>query len=268
MSLQRRPRAGGDQAQSDPRVSATGGPALGGRGDDTPSAEISEVFSSLQGEGPYLGKRQIFVRFGRCNMHCAYCDEFDKMQPGAYKDVDLEGLLGSVEGFERAEPGHHSVSLTGGEPLFYPHFLKSFLPELKRRGFSTYLETNGVLPGALVANLEHVDIVAMDIKPPSSTKDRPFWDSHRRFLEIASQKDVFVKVVITSETLLDEILRSIEIVRAVRPSIPFIFQPETEAFGISLKALRKIREEFAGPASEALSDVRIIPQRHKIWGVR
>ena len=97
--------------------------------------ETSEVFSSLQGEGPHLGKRQIFVRFGRCNMHCIYCDEVEKMQVGSYQDISLSTLLRRVEELERFEPGHHSVSLTGGEPLFYPRFLKVFLPELKRRGF-------------------------------------------------------------------------------------------------------------------------------------
>jgi organic radical activating enzyme len=48
--------------------------------DKKTQTEISEVFSSLQGEGPYLGVQQIFIRFGRCNMHCGYCDELEKMK--------------------------------------------------------------------------------------------------------------------------------------------------------------------------------------------
>lgn len=229
--------------------------------------ETSEVFSSLQGEGPHLGKRQIFVRFGRCNMHCIYCDEVEKMQVGSYQDISLSALLRRVEELERLEPGHHSVSLTGGEPLFYPRFLKVFLPELKRRGFKTYLETNGTLPEVLVKVMGDIDIVAMDIKPPSSTQDKAYWDRHKVFLSLAEKKDVFVKIVVTSCTQAEEIERSIEIIHSIRSSIPLVFQPETELTGINLQALRKIKEEYVGMCHGKLTDVRIIPQMHRIWQI-
>ena len=56
-------------------------------------AEISEIFSSLQGEGPYLGVKQVFVRFGRCNMHCTYCDELDKMKQENFTVLSLAQVL-------------------------------------------------------------------------------------------------------------------------------------------------------------------------------
>jgi len=231
-------------------------------------AEISEVFSSLQGEGPYLGKKQIFVRFGRCNMHCVYCDELEKMKEERFDKVSLSDLVDKVDAFEAAEGPHHSVSLTGGEPLFYSEFLTSFLPILKTAGYQVYLETNGTMPAALKKQIPYVDIIAMDLKPPSSTGDRAFWDQHREFLRIALAKKVFVKVVVTAQTTRDEITRCVDLVSGLDSSVPFIFQPESEATGISLAALDHIQKEFMSIATARLSDVRVIPQMHKIWGVR
>ena len=55
-------------------------------------ARIMEVFSSLQGEGVRLGERQIFVRFGGCNLQCDYCDEPDTIPIGSGKLWDRELL--------------------------------------------------------------------------------------------------------------------------------------------------------------------------------
>jgi len=38
------------------------------------TANLAEVFSSIQGEGVHIGRRQIFIRFVGCNLACEYCD--------------------------------------------------------------------------------------------------------------------------------------------------------------------------------------------------
>lgn len=236
--------------------------------DKRTETEISEVFSSLQGEGPYLGVKQIFVRFGRCNMHCVYCDELEKMNDERFEIVGLDALLAEVGRFEREKGEHHSVSLTGGEPLFYPYFLENFLPKLKEMGLTTYLETNGALPNELARVIRWCDIIAMDMKPTSSTGDRAFWQEHEAFLKIAVRKEVFVKVVVTPTTQLSEVRQCIRTVKNVNPKLPFIFQPLSDPIGINPEALRLIEEQFFPEAKIHLADVRVIPQMHKIWGVR
>ncbi len=236
--------------------------------DKDQEAEISEIFSSLQGEGPYLGVRQIFVRFGRCNMHCVYCDEMENMKEERFSVYSLENLLDEIERFEKEKGEHHSISLTGGDPLFYTPFLRNFLPKLKERGLTTYLETNGTFPGELKEVIRWCDIIAMDMKPPSSTGDKDFYKEHEAFLKIAIQKEVFVKVVITPNIKPDEVRRCVAIVQNINPKIPFIFQPVSDALGINSKALELIERKLFQPAKESLLDVRVIPQMHKIWGVR
>ena len=36
--------------------------------------KIKEIFESIQGEGPYVGYKQLFIRFCNCNLKCNYCD--------------------------------------------------------------------------------------------------------------------------------------------------------------------------------------------------
>jgi 7-carboxy-7-deazaguanine synthase len=234
------------------------------------STEISEIFSSIQGEGVYLGKKQIFVRFGLCNMHCTYCDELPKMQKGAFETLSLESVLEQVQDLETQEGEHHSISLTGGEPLFYSNFLEALLPELKERGFKTYLETNGTLPQLLKKHIGLVDIVSMDLKPPSSTGDRAFWLEQAEFLKVAhvASMDVFTKLVVTEKILDEEILQCIELVKSIDSKIPFILQPVSESGGPNKAAMKRIEDQYFKLASMHLRDVRIIPQMHKVWGIR
>ena len=136
-------------------------------------AKVSEIFKSIQGEGKYVGVSQVFVRFYGCNMRCSWCDTPYAIGdvPGRFKEYSKGELLKSVKEIYK---DCHSLSLTGGEPLVQKDFIKDFLPLLKKHRIKTYLETNGVLPEELKEVVEGIDIIAMDIKLPSSTKCKPY----------------------------------------------------------------------------------------------
>lgn len=234
-------------------------------------AKISEIFSSVQGEGIYVGQRQILVRFNGCNLRprCAFCDTPISGRPMLLSAQELikkvHRLNGSGRILKKAGRIYRSVSLTGGEPLCQALFLMEFLPRLK--DFTIYLETNGTLPVELKKVIEFIDIIAMDMKLPSSARGASLWDEHKDFLKIANEKRVFVKAVVTDRTEKSDVAKAIEIIEGVSRSIPLVLQPVTPCQGVKRPGPQKVFE-FQNMAAGHLFDVRIIPQVHKIVGMR
>lgn len=232
----------------------------------TIKARITEIFSSIQGEGIFLGAKQIFIRFKECNLDCDFCDERKDLEP---KEYTAHELVSEIKYLDLAQGPHHSVSLTGGEPLLYAGFLDTFLPNLKKNRFKTYLETNGTLPDELAKVIRQIDIISMDFKLPSATLERPFWKEHLRFLKIASGKKVFVKVVVTPQTDAADVKKAVGLIRKIDRSIPFIIQPATpvgpEDGEVEKSALWRFVEMGT---SKKLENVRVIPQVHKILNVK
>ena len=243
-------------------------------------ATLVECFSSVQGEGVLVGLRQAFLRFSGCNLHCTFCDTpgmtqapqgcLLEMTPGRRdfltvpNPVDCDRIVSLLESWTRGWPGvHHSISVTGGEPLLHGETLLEWLPRL-RSVLPVHLETNGTLPLALAPLLPHLDYIGMDIKLPSASGCPGLWDEHRAFLELAAKNGVYVKLVVDASTQDWEIERSCLLIAGVDAAIPLILQPMTRPDGtISVSPLRMLEfQELAG----ALREVRVIPQTHKFMG--
>lgn len=218
-------------------------------------AKIAGTFEGIQGEGIYTGIKQVFIRFYGCNLSCKFCDT----RLNSYREFDLGELLKRIRSFDI---NYHSISLTGGEPLLQSDFLVKFLPKLKKK---LYLETNGTLPEKLNQIIDQIDIVAVDIKIPSSTGLKDFWNEHIKFLEIASKKEVFIKAVVCKSTKLEDIKKTIKLVADFNKDIPFILQPNS--FEME-KGLIKRLIYFQNLCCHYLSYVRIIPQMHKFLGLK
>lgn len=220
-------------------------------------ARISEIFRSIQGEGKYLGVPQVFVRFAGCNLDCGWCDtDFSEKE-----QLDELELINRIKGLM---PGCHSISLTGGEPLVQAEFLEIFLSLIKKEDVKIFLETNGTLPDHLGKVLKYLDIISMDMKLPSSAGCGDHWNEHRDFLSIAvgCKRDVYVKVVVTAQTEMKDLVKAVELISDVERTVPLIIQPEFSEKDV----LSKICREYLDLAGSKLNDVRIIPQVHKIMG--
>jgi len=242
----------------------------------TTDAQLVEIFNSIQGEGLYVGERQTFVRFAGCNISCQYCDSENALQ--IPKEFSVETDSGQGKGQKFTNPasldqliklvevfGHEfPLCLTGGEPLLQVDFLRNFLPKIKQR---KYLETNGTLPDHLAEVIELVDVVAMDIKLASATGLSSYEKEHRKFLETAYLKEVFVKIVFTKESKIKEIDEAARMIADVDEKIPLILQPVTPHGAIKHRPLPEQIFAFHNVARRKLKTVRVIPQVHKLLGI-
>lgn len=250
---------------------------------------LIEVFSAIQGEGLNVGTRQIFIRFALCDLRCQFCDSAHtwdapetcrvERSPGLRdfethsNPVSLPLLLEWVE--RQNLPGlHDSISLTGGEPLLQATFLVQFLPQLQKlTGLPIYLETGGHRPEQLARILPYLNSVGMDFKLPSVSGEYR-WKEHAEFLKRCHQAgvEVFVKVIISSNTNSAELERSAELVAAVSPEIPVFLQPVTPLDPSSQQPSQK---PMLAPSPEqvltwqakmkrSLKQVRVVPQTHKM----
>lgn len=212
--------------------------------------KIKEIFASVQGEGPYVGCEQIFVRFCDCNLNCNYCDTDFKGE----KEYTANSLKEHIEKYDLSTV--HSLSLTGGEPLIFSDFLNEFLPLVNVK---KYLETNATLWKDLEKIEKHIDIISADIKLPSSTKIKPLWTLHDKFFETAKKynKEIFAKVVFNDEITEDEIKNCIQL--AKKHELELILQPQTKNNEILPKSTSKIFERFLSEYNHT----RLIPQVHK-----
>lgn len=220
-------------------------------------AKINEIFSSIQGEGPVVGYKQLFIRFCGCNLHCDYCDtEFQ--QGTCFSPQELYSKIVS----EYDLSTFHSISLTGGEPLISVEFLKDFLPLVQGKT-KIYLETNATLFHKLPIIKDYIDIISADIKLPTSTGKNTF-DLHRKFFEKVDGVQTFAKIVFDKNITNEEIETCANIGKDF--GIELVLQPKMngDKMSVSSDFCNSILDKF----SSIYPNVRLIPQVHKFLNVR
>lgn len=176
-----------------------------------------EIFASLQGEGPSLGRPSVFVRLSRCNLACVWCDtaytwRFDgdnrpHRDERAFARAANQLTLAEDDVAARilAFPEQRLV-VTGGEPLLQAPALARVLTLVKaaRPGLHIEIETNGtVAPSPALDGL--VDQYNVSPKLAHSGNPAELALVPERLVAWAADRRAFFKFVVASPADLDEI---------------------------------------------------------------
>lgn len=140
---------------------------------DAVSLRIAEIFTSIQGEGSWVGIPSTFVRVSGCNLRCVWCDTpYASWNPeGPVRRVD--DLLGEI-----AQRGVRHVVVTGGEPMLFDA-TEALCEGLRARGHVITIETAGTAFRALPCDLMSISPKLANSAPPGESGWRERHESTR-----------------------------------------------------------------------------------------
>ncbi len=216
---------------------------------------IKDIFYSYQGEGPFVGYPQLFIRFYGCNIHCSYCDEPDFSKDK--RKYSIDDVLNEIEPYKNAPL--HSISITGGEPLLYAKYFTELIPKLPA---PAYLETNATLPDKLREVKSLFTYFAVDYKPG-------YEDAFDHFMEqLYDHPGCFVKYILLNHFNESDLHTAGQLLAKRNPNIPFIIQPVTPFADVTEPAPESEIQRGFSIISHYLSNVRVIGQTHKLINVK
>jgi organic radical activating enzyme len=230
-----------------------------------------EIFASLQGEGPSLGRPSTFVRLSRCNLACEWCDtaytwRFTGDNRFHRDDLAFERRENQVT-MDEAELAAQVAAMvpdrlviTGGEPLLQGAALARMVAALNqiRPGMHIEMETNStVAPHAALDALVH----QYNVSPKLAHSGNPAALAlvPERLAAWAAEPRAFFKFVIAERADLDEVLALQELYAI--PGERLFLMPE----GRSSDVIRRRSEWLAEFCS--VSGLRFTDRLHiHLWG--
>lgn len=155
---------------------------------------VAEVFGpTIQGEGPFAGRPRTFLRLGRCNLDCAWCDtpftwdwsRFDAATE--LRRVSVDEVAADVN--DRGFP----VVVTGGEPLLQARALARLAAQVT---VPVEVETNGTRPP--IAG-DWFYVVSPKLASSGATGDRIRYATLAEFGALAAAGKAAAKFVVTDD---------------------------------------------------------------------
>ncbi len=234
------------------------------------NVRLSEIFTSVEGEGILYGTKTLFVRLAGCPFTCFYCDTPESLPLDSGKEYTIEQACQMID--ENLQGNTYKVNFTGGEPLVQHEGAAELARYVQSKNIPTYLESSCFDSKKFNHVLPFIDFIKIEFK----TKDSEFVDNKhypnliKNALEclsssIKSGKKTYIKIVVSSkteETSFQELLDKIFNIISKDEIAGFIIQP---TYGIAEPSLEQLLRLY-DIVYPYYKEVRVVPQLHKIIG--
>lgn len=168
--------------------------------------KISEIFTTIQGEGILTGVPSLFIRVSGCNLRCVWCDTPYTSWAAEGEETEIGALLRQVE----AEPAYRHIVLTGGEPMLFAETVE-LTRALRSMGRHITVETAGTVWQPVECDLMSISPKLANSTPWDRDAGR-YAQMHEKaryrpdiLRRLISAYDYQVKFVVTHPGELDEI---------------------------------------------------------------
>jgi len=166
-----------------------------------------EIFRSIQGEGPAIGRPRTFVRLSGCNLHCVWCDTAYTWNwvgtPFAHENnkkfeigAEMAALtVADTAARIKALPSE-GVVITGGEPLLQMRAVVELIDALREDDHRAWvdIETNGsIVPSEDL--IDRIDYFVVSPKLAHSGNDAEIALKHEALSRFAQMTSASLKFV-------------------------------------------------------------------------
>jgi len=236
-------------------------------------ARVSEIFTSIEGEGIFVGKKTLFIRLSGCHLKCRWCDTKYALPLDSGTDYQIDEIKDLI--IKELRPFTYKVNFTGGEPLLQTEAVIELADFIKKQtNLKTYMESSCFDSELFSKVLPYIDICKIEFKTDDSNvvEDEDYDNlilNEIKCLELAveNNKATFIKIVVTNSINLESFKNLVfNISKKIKPSdiLGFIIQP---SFGIDQPTVNKLLDTY-DIVQPMFPEVRIIPQLHKEIGAR
>jgi 7-carboxy-7-deazaguanine synthase len=236
-------------------------------------ARVSEIFTSIEGEGIFVGRKTLFIRFSGCHLKCRWCDTKYALPLDSGTDYLIDEIKDLI--IKELRPSTYKVNFTGGEPLLQTEAVIELADFIKKQtNLKTYMESSCFDSELFSKVLPYIDICKIEFKTDDSNvvEDEEYGNlilNEIKCLELAikSNKATYIKIVVTNSTNLESFKNLVyNISKKIKPSdiLGFIIQP---SFGIDQPTVNKLLDTY-DVVQPMFPEVRIIPQLHKEIGAK
>ena len=236
------------------------------------TTKLSEIFTSIEGEGILFGTKTMFVRLAGCPFRCHWCDTPYALPMDSGSDYSVEEVKEIIS--KSLQPNTYKINFTGGEPLVQYEAVIELAKFVRQNGLRAYLESACYDAVRFAKVLPYMDICKVELKLRDSkiVNEKQYCNLLKNELEclrqaVSSCKTTYIKVVVTNSSNLKEFKEIVrEVFRIAKPSelAGFIIQPSYRIDEPTLDVLFG----FYDTVYPMYDQVRVVPQLHKIIGAR